>query len=222
VLSFWVAAQGGTASNVICYLAGADVALSVSMTSLSTMLAPLLTPILTLFLAGQYLPVQAWELFQSIAVIVLTPVSLGLLVRHFLENTVRIFLDVLPIISVVTIVLLVGAIVGKSSDQLLAMGTAVILTVFLHNSLGLCLGYGVGALTGADLAQRRAMSIEVGMQNSGLALALASMHFSPLAALPAALLSIWHNISGPLLASIWSSSAANKPRQCWLMPDKKS
>jgi BASS family bile acid:Na+ symporter len=202
---------GGTASNVICYLAGADVALSVSMTSLSTLLAPLFTPILTLFLAGQYLPVQAWELFQSIAVIVLTPVALGLLARHFLEGAVKKCLEILPVISVITIVLLVGAIVGKSSEQLLAMGTAVMLSVFLHNGLGLCLGYGVGALAGADLAQRRAMSIEVGMQNSGLALALASLHFSPLAALPAAFFSIWHNISGPLLAGIWSRSATNKP-----------
>ncbi len=201
---------GGTASNVICYLAGADVALSVSMTSLSTLLAPLLTPILTLLLAGQYLPVQAWELFQSIAVIVLTPVTLGLLARHFLGSVVQKGLDVLPLISVVTIVLLVGAIVGKSSDQLLAMGSVVILAVFLHNGLGLCLGYGVGVLADADPAQRRAMSIEVGMQNSGLALALASIHFSPLAALPAAFFSVWHNISGPLLASIWSRSASNK------------
>jgi BASS family bile acid:Na+ symporter len=206
---------GGTASNVICYLAGADVALSVSITSLSTLIAPLLTPLLTLCLAGQYLPVQAWELFQSIAVIVLTPVTLGLLTRHFLEDVVRRCLDILPIISVITIVLLVGAIVGKSSEQLLTMGLAVILAVFLHNGFGLFLGYGTGILAGADVGQRRAMSIEVGMQNSGLALALASLHFSPLAALPAAFFSVWHNMSGPLLASIWSRSAASsKQHSC--------
>jgi BASS family bile acid:Na+ symporter len=195
---------GGTASNVICYLARADVALSVSMTSLSTLVAPLVTPVLTLWLAGKYMPVEPWGLFQSIVVIVLIPVMLGVVARRYASKTVDQCIEALPLVSVVTIVLLVGAIVGKSSDRLVHMAPVIALAVMLHNGVGLLLGYGVGMLVRAGIPQRRAVAVEVGMQNSGLAVALASLHFSPVTALPAAFFSVWHNITGPLLATIWS------------------
>ena len=200
---------GGTASNVICYLARADVALSVSMTSFSTLIAPIATPMLTLWLAGRYMPVEPWGLFQSIVLIVLIPVALGLAARRFAAPAVERCIDILPLISVVTIVLLVGAIVGKNTNNLLHMAPSVFWAVVLHNGIGLLLGYAAGTLTRAPLSQRRTIAIEVGMQNSGLAVALATVHFSPLAALPAALFSIWHNITGPLLASYWSRHSAS-------------
>jgi bile acid:Na+ symporter, BASS family len=201
-------APGGTASNVVVYLARGDVALSVAMTSISTLLAPLLTPLAVLWLAGSLLPVDAGALVVSILQVVLVPVLAGLLLRRLAGGLVERVLPVLPLVSVTGIVVVVAAVVGASSDTVRTAGVAVAAAVVLHNLLGLALGYGIGRLTRLPESARRAVSIEVGMQNSGLAAALATVHFSPLSALPAALFSVWHNLSGSAVASWWSRRPA--------------
>ena len=195
---------GGTASNVITYLARGDVSLSVSMTAVSTMLAPLLTPLLVLLLAGAWLPVDAVGLFVSIVQIVLLPVAAGVLVNTFLGGAVRRVRPALPLVSVVAIIVIVAGVVAASAESLLTVGPLVLLVVVLHNLTGYALGYGVARALKIEPSQRRAMVVEVGMQNSGLAAALATTYFSPVAALPGAVFSVWHNISGPALATFWS------------------
>lgn len=197
-------APGGTASNVMVYLAKGDTALSVAMTTISTLLAPLLTPLLVLWLAGDYLPVDTWGLLVSILQIVLVPVVLGVALRTFLPQLVERLLDVMPLVSVVGITLVVLAVVAGSADTVLSAGLLVAVVVVLHNGVGLALGYVAAKVVGLDESERRAVSIEVGMQNSGLAAGLAAVHFTPAAALPAALFSVWHNVSGSMLASFWS------------------
>ncbi|MEU0313544.1 bile acid:sodium symporter family protein [Nocardioides sp. NPDC006273] len=195
---------GGTASNVMVFLARGDTALSVAMTSVSTLLAPVLTPILVLLLVGEDLPVSASDLFVSIVKIVLVPVLLGLVLRLLLPRLVERVIDVLPLISVAGITAVVLAVVAGSASTLLSVGLLIVLAVVLHNIAGLALGYAVGRVCRMPVSSRRALSIEVGMQNSGLAAALATVHFSPAAALPAAIFSVWHNVSGSTLASYWS------------------
>ena len=198
------AAPGGTASNVMVYLAKGDTALSVAMTSVSTLLAPLLTPLLVLWLAGEYLPVDAGGLFTSIVQIVLVPVLLGLVLRLVVPRLVERVLPALPLVSVVGIAAVVVVVVAGSADTITSVGFVVVLAVVLHNGLGLALGYAIARACGMDVSARRAISIEVGMQNSGLAAGLATVHFSPAAALPAAVFSVWHNLSGSLLAGHWA------------------
>lgn len=198
------AAPGGTASNVMVYLAKGDTALSVAMTTASTLLAPVLTPLLVLWLAGSYLPVDPWALFQSIILIVLVPVVAGVLLRRLLPRLVERVLPWLPLVSVVGIALVVLAVVAGSASAILSVGLLVALVVILHNAIGFGLGFLAARAVGLDASARRAVAIEVGMQNSGLAAGLAKAHFSPEAALPAAIFSVWHNVSGSLLAASWS------------------
>jgi bile acid:Na+ symporter, BASS family len=197
-------APGGTASNVIVYLAKGDVALSVAMTTVSTLLAPVLTPLLVLWLAGSTLPVDAGGLFVSIVQVVLLPVLGGVAVRLAARRFVERILTVLPLVSTTGIVVVVAAVVGANVDAVRSTGPLLLLAVLLHNGLGLLLGYYAARASGLDEPRRRAISVEVGMQNSGLAATLATVHFAPLAALPAAIFSIWHNLSGATLASFWA------------------
>lgn len=205
------AAPGGTASNVVVYLAKGDVALSVTLTSVATLLAPLLTPALVLWLAGSELPVGFWDLFESIVQIVLVPVLAGVLVRAFASRAIEPLLPYLPLVSVTGIVVVVAAVVGGNGDVVYTSGLLLILAVIAHNAVGLLLGYGAAKLARLDESARRAVSIEVGMQNSGLSASLATTHFTPAAALPAALFSVWHNIAGSLLASYWARNPARTP-----------
>ena len=198
------AAPGGTASNVIVYLARGDVALSVAMTSISTMLAPLLTPLLVLALAGSTLDVSVADMFVSILQVVLLPVVAGLLLRKFAERAVERILPALPLVSVTGIVLIVTGLVGANADAVRSVGLLLALAVIAHNVFGLALGYLVGVFGGLPESSRRALSVEVGMQNSGLAAGLGAAHFEPLAALPGALFSVWHNMSGALVATFWA------------------
>ncbi|WP_107841569.1 bile acid:sodium symporter family protein [Metasolibacillus meyeri] len=198
---------GGTASNVMVYLAKGNVALSVAMTSLSTMLAPLMTPLLLYLLAGQWLPVDPMAMFMSIIQVIILPILLGFLVQRFFPTAVAKSVMVVPLISVVAILIIVTAVTAANAANVVTSGVLVFVAVFLHNSLGLLLGYAVALIMKLDENDRRAISLEVGMQNSGLGVALATAHFSPLAALPSVWGAIWHNISGPILATIW----ANKP-----------
>lgn len=198
------ACPGGTASNVIAYLAKADVALSVAMTTASTLFAPIITPAIILLVAGSWMETDAQALFWAITQIVLIPVTLGVFAQRFFGKWFQRIHDFLPIVSIVFITLIVGAVIGRSSGMIASIGLWVVFGVVLHNCAGLALGYGLGRATGLDVPQRRTLAIEIGMQNSGLAAALAVAHFSPEAAVPAALFSAWHNITGPALAAVWS------------------
>jgi BASS family bile acid:Na+ symporter len=194
---------GGTASNVVSYLARGDVALSVAMTTVSTLIAPLLTPVLALWLAGQYMPVDAASMAWSIVQIVLFPVLLGLVMRVFLPRVVNRLLPALPWISVLAITTVVIAVVAGSAKAIFAAGLLVLLAVILHNGLGYALGYGAARLFRLPVASKRTTAIEVGMQNSGLAAGLARQYLTPEAALPGAIFSVWHNVSGAILAAYW-------------------
>jgi BASS family bile acid:Na+ symporter len=198
------ACPGGTASNVITYLARGDVALSVAMTTASTLISPVMTPLLTLLLAGAWAPVPAVDLFVSAVKIVLLPVLLGLFAHLYFEEAVSRWLAVLPLVSVATIVAVVGAIIGANADQILSAALTIFAVVILHNLLGLLLGYAAASALGSTEPKKRAIAVEVGMQNSGLAAALAMAHFNPVAAIPGAIFSVWHNISGPILATWWT------------------
>lgn len=195
---------GGTASNVMVYLAKGNVPLSITMTSFSTILAPLLTPLLLLLLAGQWMPVNAVSMFMSIIQVIIIPIVLGLLVKKLLPNIVEKSLNIVPLISVLAIITIVSAVVAGNVNNIASAGFLVFIGVFLHNGTGLLLGYYAAKLMGLSELDRRAISIEVGMQNSGLGVALATAHLGPLAALPSALGAVWHNISGPILATYWS------------------
>jgi BASS family bile acid:Na+ symporter len=203
-------APGGTASNVVSYLARGDVALSVAMTSISTLLAPVLTPLLTLWLAGQYLPLDGAAMAWSIVKIVLLPVVVGLAVRLLLPGVVRRTLAALPWVSVAAISLIVAIVVSRSADRIVEAGLLVLAAVVLHNGLGLALGYLVGAVTHQPVAVRRTTAVEVGMQNSGLAAGLAAQYMNPLAALPGAVFSVWHNLSGAVFALLCRRADARR------------
>jgi BASS family bile acid:Na+ symporter len=198
------AAPGGTASNVIVYLGKGDTALSVTMTAISTLLAPFLTPLLILWLADEALDISFMDLFGSILQVVLVPVLAGIVVRAIAGRLVERLLPYLPIVSVGGIVLVVLGVVAANAQTVLSTGLLLALAVITHNLLGLLLGYGAAKLARLDRPARRAVSIEVGMQNSGLAASLAATHFTPAAALPAALFSVWHNLSGAALATWWA------------------
>lgn len=194
---------GGTASNVMTWLSRGDVALSVAITSVTTLLAPLVTPALVWLLASAWLPVSFAAMFLSILQVVLVPIALGLLAQRLLGERTRQVAEVLPLVSVFSIVVIIAAVVAASKARIAESGLLIMAVVMLHNGFGLLLGYLTGKLTGMPLAQRKALAIEVGMQNSGLGAALANAHFSPLAAVPSALFSVWHNLSGSLLAALF-------------------
>ncbi|WP_353152513.1 bile acid:sodium symporter family protein [Pollutimonas bauzanensis] len=194
---------GGTASNVMTFLARGDVALSVAITSVTTLLAPVVTPALIYLLASQWLEVSASAMFWSIVQVVIVPIALGVLAQSLLREKVKACIDVLPLVSVVAIVAIVAAVVAGNQEKIATSGLMIFAVVVLHNGLGLLLGYWLAKLSGLSVAKRKTMSIEVGMQNSGLGVALATAHFSPLAAVPSAIFSVWHNISGPLVATLY-------------------
>lgn len=204
-------APSGTASNVVTFLARGDVALSVSVATVSTVLAPLVTPPLTLLLAGAYLPVDAGSMMTDILKTVLLPVLGGLLVRLVAGKLVDRVLGLMPWLSSLAVAAIVAAVVAGSASAIKSAAVSVLIAVVLHNGFGLALGYGVGKATGLGRPASRAMAFEVGMQNSGLAASLATAHFSPLAALPAAVFSVWHNISGALVAA-WLSHRSRHSR----------
>lgn len=198
------AVPGGTASNVMVYLAKGNVPLSITMTSVSTLLAPLLTPLVLYFLAGQWMPVNMADMFLSIVQVIIIPVALGLIVRKLMPSLIDRSASVVPLISVLAIIIIVGAVVSNNKESIATAGLLVFFAVFLHNSAGLILGYYAGKIAGLSLSDQRAISIEVGMQNSGLGVALATAHLGPLAAIPSAFGAVWHNISGPILATYWA------------------
>lgn len=198
---------GGTSSNVMTYLAKGDVALSVGMTSVSTILAPFATPLLTLLYAGQKVDVNAVSMFISIVQVVILPIFLGFIINKFFYKFTNSIKEILPLISVLAIVAIAAAVVSANSQRLMQVGYLVIIVVVLHNCLGYLLGYVLAKLFRLNNAKCKAVSIEVGMQNSGLATSLAATHFASmaLATVPGAIFSVWHNISGSIVANIMAS-----------------
>ena len=196
---------GGTASNVITYLAKGDLALSVGMTGVSTLLAPFLTPLLTWALAGKSVNVDVASMFLSILWVVILPIVVGLVIKALWPRFTEKAVDYLPAFSSVVIALIVAIIIAANADKLLAGGLVIVLVVMLHNLCGLGVGYLIGRLLGLSEPKKRAISIEVGMQNSGLASSLATLHFAayPLATIPGAIFSVWHNISGAVVAYLY-------------------
>lgn len=207
------ASPGGTASNLICYLSRGDVALSITLTTLSTLVAIVATPLLTLLYAGQQVPVPAVAMLISIVNIVLLPVIIGVAINTWLGPRIERVKAAFPLISLLAIVAIIAIVMGLNRDQIAHSGAILLLAVVLHNSFGLASGYALGRWLTRDERSARTLAIEVGMQNSGLAVALATQYFCAAAALPGALFSIWHNLSGALLAGIWSrrSPATRSP-----------
>ncbi len=200
---------GGTASNVITYMAKGNTALSVACTSVSTILAPILTPAIFYVLASQWIDINAMSMLKSILQVVLFPIVLGLLVRAILKKKVDHYIQVMPLISVVAIVAIVAAIIAGSKAQILESGLMILGVVILHNGFGLLLGFWAARIFKLPYTDCKATSIGVGMQNSGLGVALAAVHFalSPITAVPSAIFSLWHNISGSALATYWAAKA---------------
>ncbi len=196
---------GGTASNVITYLAKGDLALSVGMTGVSTLLAPFLTPLLTWALAGKSINVDMTSMFLSILWVVILPIIMGLIVKGLWPKFTEKATDYLPAFSSIAIALIVAIIIGANADKLIAGGFIIVLVVILHNIFGLSLGYLIGRTLRLSEPKKRAISIEVGMQNSGLASSLATIHFAayPLATIPGAIFSVWHNLSGAAVAYLY-------------------
>ena len=196
---------GGTASNVITYLAKGDLALSVGMTGVSTLLAPLLTPLLTWALAGKSVDVDVVSMFLSILWVVILPIVAGLIIKALWPRFTEKAVDYLPAFSSIAIALIVAIIIAANADKLLAGGLIIVVVVMLHNVCGLGVGYLIGRLLSLSEPKKRAISIEVGMQNSGLASSLATLHFAayPLATIPGAIFSVWHNISGAVVAYLY-------------------
>lgn len=203
---------GGTASNVITFLAKGDVPLSVSMTTLTTLLAPLVTPFLTYLLAGATIEVSFSSMMFSILKMVFFPVLAGLFVAHFFPRLVTRALPYLPLTSTIVIVLLVGTVVAMSATMLSSIGIMLLFAVIVHNLCGMTLGYFAAGFCGMDSVKRRTISIEVGMQNSGMAAALALMYFEPVAGIPGALFSIWHNVSGSIFANYFTREEKKSTR----------
>ena len=193
----------GTASNVMIYLSRGDVALSVTISTLSALVSVFATPLLTELYVDASIHVDVHAMLMSIVQIVVVPIVLGLLVNIFCGKLVRRVEPYLSLVSMVAILLIIAAVVAGSQAHIASVGLVVLLGVILHNALGLLGGYWGGRLLGFDEAICRTLAIEVGMQNSGLAAALGKLYFTPLAALPGALFSVWHNLSGSLLAGYW-------------------
>lgn len=195
---------GGTASNVITYIAGGDVALSVGMTIVSTLAAPLMTPLLTYGLAGAWVEVSFWAMVLSVVKVILIPVLLGILLRSLFGKQIQKISDILPLISVVSIVMIISGIVANNAEKIVSCGVLVLGVVMLHNLFGMGIGLLAAKLLKVEYSRTTAIAIEVGMQNSGLAVSLATANFAtnPLATLPGAIFSVWHNISGSIFAGI--------------------
>ena len=206
---------GGTSSNVITYLSKGDVALSVGMTSVNTLLAPFLTPAITYLLLRTTVTVDMLSMFMSIIKVVIIPIALGFIINKLFGKVTQKLVKVLPSVSVIAICLIVAAVVSHNAEKIMSTGIIVFLVVILHNLLGYACGFGIGKLLHMSTPKTKAVSIEIGMQNSGLATSLAGTAFPDMAmaTVPGAIFSVWHNISGAILANIynrWTYKEENK------------
>ena len=199
------ACPGGTSSNVMTYLAKGNTALSVACTTISTLLAPLLTPIIFYVLASQWIDIDASAMFASVLKMVLFPIFLGLVIRALFKKQMAQISQTMPLVSVIAIVLILAAVVAGSKDKIIDSGLLIFGVVVLHNCLGYLIGFIAAKALRLNNYDSKAIAIEVGMQNSGLGAALATAHFNPIAAVPSAVFSFWHNVSGPILANYFST-----------------
>ncbi len=197
---------GGTSSNVITYMSKGDVALSVGMTSVNTVLAPLLTPAITWLLLRTTVTVDPMNMFLSIIKVVIIPIALGFIINKLFGKVTEKLVTILPTVSVIAICLIVASVVSHNAEKIFSTGVVVFAVVILHNLLGYTCGFGLGKLLKLNVAKTKALSVEIGMQNSGLATSLAGTAFSDLAmaTVPGAIFSVWHNISGAVLANIYN------------------
>lgn len=203
----------GTSSNVMTFLSKGDVALGVSIASVSTLIAPLATPAMISLLAGQWMDISASSLILDILKVVIVPIVLGVIVKSLFRKQAEAATVALPFVSTLAIVLIVSIVVGLNRDKIVETGLLIFLVVILHNGLGYLLGYLFAKAIRMNPAQRKAIVFETGMQNSGLGASLAAAHFNPLAAVPSAIFSVWHNISGSLLATWFARRAAKEEQQ---------
>lgn len=204
----------GTSSSVMAYLAGGDVALDVSIETLSTLLAPIALPGLLLLYAGQYVAIPTQSLFLSTIKIVLVPIILGVLIHTIFGKKIDQLTRALPLISQAAILLIIGAVISANHAELFSAATALVIpVVMLHNLSGYGLGYLFSRLIRLKDPQRKAITFEVGMQDSSLGATLAMKYFSPAAAIPSTIFSIWHNISGSILSSYWRGRTEKKTAQ---------
>ncbi len=195
---------GGTSSNVITYMSRGNVALSVGMTSVNTLLSPIVTPAITYLLLRTSVKVDVVAMCISILQVVILPIGIGFVVNKFAAKYVAKAIDILPVVSVVAICLIVSTVVSHNAEKILTTGAIVFGVVILHNLLGYACGFGLGKVLKMDMPKTKALTVEIGMQNSGLATSLAHSAFPSLAmaTVPGAIFSVWHNISGAILANI--------------------
>lgn len=201
---------GGTASNLITYLAKGNLALSITLTLCSTLLAIVAMPWLTWLYVGQRVPVPALDMLINLIKIVLLPVISGILINRFMHEKIIRLEPLFPLLSIIAIAVIIAIVVALNAPRLQTVGLLLVMAVILHNAAGLITGYWATKLLGYDSTIARTLAIEVGMQNSGLSVALAMKFFSPLAALPGALFSLWHNLSGSLFAAYWNRKATSR------------
>lgn len=200
----------GTASNVMIYLAKGDVALSVTISSVSTLVGVFATPLLTRLYVDTHIQVDVEGMLLSILKIVVIPILAGLIIHHLFTKAVKRIEPFLPLFSMVCILAIISAVIAGSQSLIGSVGLVVVIAVILHNAIGLLSGYFGGKLFGFDETTCRTIALEVGMQNSGLAATLGKLYFTPIAALPGAIFSVWHNLSGSLLAGYWSGRPVDK------------
>lgn len=213
---------GGTSSNVISYLAKANVALSVAVTSVSTILSPFVTPSLMFLMAHQWMDVSFLSMFESVSKVVLIPIIAGLIIQRVFYKAAEKADDILPLVSVVTISIILGTVVASSKTLIIETGLLIFAVVILHNVLGYLIGYTLSALFKLTYEDKKTLSIEVGMQNSSLAASLATVHFNPLAAVPGAVFSFVHCITGPTLARYWSSQYDKRQKNVTSLKHRKA
>ena len=195
---------GGTASNVITYLAKGDIALSVTITMITTLLSPIITPLLMLCLTGETIAVPFFSMMFSICQVVLFPILMGIIVNTFLQRLIQKITVCLPTFSIIVISLIIGGVMAVNADKIVSIGIVIAVVVVLHNLTGFALGYLVSRMAKLERPKVKAITIEVGMQNSGLAASLAMIYFGAAAAIPGALFSVWHNLSGSLIANYFA------------------
>ena len=195
----------GVASNVMTFLAKGDVALSVTVSSVNTLLAPLITPFMFTLLAGSIIEIDTWGILKDILKIVLIPVGLGITIRYFFSSFVDKITPIIPIVSLIAIFVTTSSGFALSADSFASVAWIAFVAVVLHNLTGLSVGYLAARAVGMPNYKAKAISFEIGMENGGLAMALAIAHLAPLAFIPAAIFNLVHNITGPAVATFWRS-----------------
>ena len=203
-------APGAMASNVLSYLAGADIAYSVSLTTVSTLLAPVLTPLLTLLLTQTFFEIPFWNMFISVCKMVLIPVFFGILIKRIFSKKVEPIQKVFPAISTIFIVFICALVIALNKEYLLKINSWIFIATIILNSSGLFLGYMVGKVFSFDKLKKRALSIEIGMQNAGLGSVLALKHFNEKVALPSVIFVFICIFSASILVQIWSKDGYYK------------